>query len=95
MAENNFLTYKNKPIVKSGNEIYYGDMKEPYVVKFTILSTVKAGENEIPGEVKVELLKSDAQLSDKKKAAKETVKNSFFEALDVGFVWLERALKAN
>ena len=80
MAENNFLTYKNKPIVKSGNEIYYGDMKEPYVVKFTVLSTVKAGENEIPGEVKVELLKSGAQLSDKQKAAKETVKNSFFEA---------------
>ncbi|MGN0494008.1 MAG: hypothetical protein ACI4F7_10205 [Acutalibacteraceae bacterium] len=95
MAESKFLTYKDKPLVKSGNEIYYGDMAEPYVVRFTVLSTVKAGENEIPGEVKVELLKSNAQLSDKEKAAKETVKSSFFEALDVGFVWLERALKAN
>ena len=94
MADNNFLTYKEKPFVKCGNEIYYGDMAEPYVIRFTVLSTVKAGDNEIPGKVKVELLKSDTQLSDKDRISKETVKDSFFEALDFGFVWLERALKS-
>lgn len=94
MSENNFLTYKDKPIVKCGNEIYYGNMTEPYVIRFTILSVVKAGDNEIPGKVKVELLKSDTQLSDKDRISKETVKDSFFEALDFGFVWLERALKS-
>ena len=94
MADNNFLTYKEKPLVKCENEIYYGDMAEPYVIRFTVLSTVKAGDNEIPGKVKVELLKSDTQLSDKDRISKETVKDSFFEALDFGFVWLERALKS-
>ena len=94
MADNNFLTYKEKPLVKCGNEIYYGDMAEPYVIRFTVLSTVKAGDNEIPGKVKVELLKSDTKLSDKDRISKETVKDSFFEALDFGFVWLERALKS-
>ena len=93
MADNKFLTYKNKPIVKCGNEIYYGDMAEPYIVRFTVLSTVKAGENEIPGKVKVELLKSDTQLSDKERVVKASEKDSFFDALDVGFVWLERNLK--
>ena len=93
MAENNFLTYKNKPIVKCGNEIYYGDMAEPFVVRFTVLSTVKAGENEIPGKVRVELLKSDTQLPDKDRIVKSSEKDSFFGALDVGFVWLERNLR--
>ena len=93
MAENNFLTYKNKPIVKCGNEIYYGDMAEPFVIRFTVLSTVKAGENEIPGKVKVQLLKSDTQLPDKDRIVKSSEKDSFFDALDVGFVWLERNLK--
>lgn len=93
MAENKFLTYKEKPIVKCGNEIYYGDMAEPYIVRFTVLSTVKAGENEIPGKVKVELLKSDTQLTDKDRVVKSSEKDSFFDALDVGFVWLERNLK--
>ena len=93
MAENNFLTYKEKPIVKCGTEIYYGNMTEPFVIRFTLLSTVKAGENEIPGKVRVELLKSDTQLPDKERIVKASEKDSFFDALDVGFVWLERNLK--
>ena len=68
-------------------------MAEPFIVRFTVLSTVKAGENEIPGKVKVELLKSDTQLSDKERVVKASEKDSFFDALDVGFVWLERNLK--
>lgn len=93
MAENSFLTYKDKPLVKSGNEIYYGSMAEPFVIRFTILSVKKEGENELPERVRVELLKSDTQLSDKERVVKDTVKDSFFDALDFGFVWLERALK--
>lgn len=88
-----FLSYKEKPLVRSGNEIYYGDMAEPFVVKFTILSSKTEGENEVADKIKVQLLKSDIQLSDKDRIVKETTKNSMFEALDFGFVWLERALK--
>lgn len=88
-----FLNYKEKPLVRSGNEIYYGNMAEPYVVKFDILSAKKEGENEVPDKVKVQLLKSDIQLPEKDRIVKETTKSSMFEALDVGFVWLERALK--
>ena len=87
-----FLMYKEKPLVRSGNEIYYGDMSEEFVIRFTILSTKKVGENEIPEKVKVQLLKSDIQLPEKDRVVKESTKNSMFEALDVGFVWLERAL---
>ena len=89
----NFLTYKDKPIVRKKNEIYYGDMSEPYVVKYTILSTIKDGENEIPNKIQVQLMKSDINLPEKSRITKETTKDSMFEALDVGFVWLERALK--
>ena len=89
-----FLMYKDKPLVRSGNEIYYGDMAENFVVRFTILSTKKAGENELPEKVKVQLMKSDIQLAEKDRVTKESTKDNFFDALDVGFVWLERALKA-
>ncbi|HCD80913.1 MAG TPA: hypothetical protein DEQ65_00985 [Ruminococcaceae bacterium] len=94
MAENRFLTYKDKPIVKCGKEIYYGDMSEPYVVRFNVLSTKKEGDDTIPEKVSVELLKSDTQLPEKERVSKNTVKDSFFDALDVGFIWLERALKS-
>lgn len=94
MAENRFLTYKDKPIVKCGKEIYYGDMSEPYVVRFNVLSTKKEGDDTIPEKVSVELLKSDTQLPEKERVSKNTVKDSFFDALDVGFIWLERAIKS-
>lgn len=90
MAEN-FITYKDKPLVRSKNEIYYGDMAEAFVVKFVILSENANGD---PDKIKVQLLKSDTTLSDKERVVKETTKGSMFEALDVGFVWLERNLKA-
>ncbi len=88
-----FLTYKDLPLVRKGNEIYYGSMAEPYVIRFNILSTVKEEGAELPGKVEVQLLKSDTQLSEKERVVKETVRESFYDALDFGFVWLERALK--
>ena len=86
-----FISYKEKPLVRCKNEIYYGNMAEVFVVKFTILSENASGD---PDKIKVQLLKSDTSLSDKDRVVKESTKPSMFEALDVGFVWLERALKS-
>lgn len=85
-----FITYKGKPLVRSKNEIYYGDMAESHVVKFTILSV---DENDEPTKINVQLLKSNTELADKDRVVKESTKSTMFEALDVGFVWLERTLK--
>ena len=85
-----FMTYMGKPLVRSKNEIYYGDMAESHVVKFTILSF---DENDEPTKINVQLLKSNTELADKDRIVKESTKSTMFEALDVGFVWLERTLK--
>ncbi len=86
-----FISYKEKPLVRCKNEIYYGNMADAFVVKFTVLSEDSDGE---PNKIKVQLLKSDTTLSDKERLVKETTKGTMFEALDFGFVWLERALKS-
>ena len=91
MAENKFLSYKGKPLDRRGKEIFYGDMADAYVIKFMVLTETE--KDKIPEKVTVQLLKSDTQLPDKDRVVKETVKDSFFDALDFGFVWLERALK--
>lgn len=88
-----FLTYKDKPLVRKGNEIYYGDMAEKFVVKFTVLEPKDFSEENMPTKVSVQLLKSDIHLPEKERVVKETVKGSLFDAMDFGFVWLERALK--
>ena len=60
------------------------------MVKFDILSKDEKGE---PTKIGIKLLKSDTGLADKDRIIKESTKTTMFEALDVGFVWLERTLE--
>ena len=41
MAYTPKLTYKGRPLVRCGNDIYYGSMSDPYVVYLQVLSTTK------------------------------------------------------
>ena len=38
------LTYKGKPLVRKDNELYYGRMTDPYVLRMQILSTKSVGD---------------------------------------------------
>lgn len=93
MAEKNFLTYKGKPLVRKGNEIYYGNMNDKFVIRFEILSSKSVGETEFADKVSVQLLDSNVELPMKKRISKESERDSLYDALDIGFIWLERALK--
>ncbi len=88
-----FLTYKGKPLVRKGKEIYYGDMSESCVARFEILSAKKDGKLEIADKVLVQLLDSNTDKPMKDRIKKESTKDNLFAALDLGFTWLERALK--
>lgn len=88
-----FLTYKGKPLVRKGNEIYYGDMSEKYVIKLEILSTKNENGLEIADKVKVLLMLSDTEIKLKERIIKTSEKTGLYEAMDIGAVWLERELK--
>lgn len=87
-----FLTYKGKPLVRKGKEIYYGNMSEKLVVRFEILSEKKDGKLKIADKVSVQLLDSNTDIPIKERIKKESTKDTLFDALDLGFTWLERAL---
>ena len=90
---NDFLTFKGKPLVRKGNEIYYGDMSEKYVIKLEVLAEGEVDGNTVPTKVSIQLMLSDTQLPEKDRVKKKSEKAGFYEALDLGVVWLERALK--
>ncbi len=85
-----FLTYKDKPIVRKGNTVYYGDMSEKFVIKLEILTSHKEGELEVADKIKVMLIKNDSEKLDN--VTKSTEKNGFAEAMQFATTWLERAL---
>ena len=94
MADKKFLEYKGKPLVRKGDEIYYGDMSESFIVRFEILSYKKEGKLEIADKVSVQLLDSNTDLDMKDRVKKDSTKDNLFDALDLGFTWLDRALKS-
>ena len=74
MAAKEFLTYKGRPLVRKGNEIYYGDMAEKYVILMQIITTKKDGDLDIADKVLVQLLSTDSDLRPKDRIIKKSEK---------------------
>ncbi len=85
-----FLTYKDKPLVRKGDTVYYGDMSEKYVIRFDILSSHTENGVDVADKIKVNLIKNDSEKLDN--ITKSTEKNGFSEAMYFASTWLERAL---
>lgn len=87
-----FPKYKGKPLVRSGNIIYYGSMNDKYIIKMEIKSTKKIGENEVTEKVIIQLMYTDADVGSRKQIIKTSEKNGLYLAMDIASAWLERAL---
>ncbi len=90
--EQKFFTYKGRPLVRCGDEIYYGNMEEPYVIRLQIKSKKEVGGEEIADKVTVQLMATDPYLSPRKQLVKSSEKKGLFLAMDIADIWLERAL---
>ena len=93
MPENqDFLTYKNRPLVRCAKTVYYGNMTDKYVIKMEIKSTKKQDDLDIADKVAVSLIHTDDNMNEKDRVIKSSEKSGLYEALDLGAIWLERAL---
>ena len=70
-------------------------MADPFVVCLKVQSEKKQGDQTIADKVIIQLLNTDEQISPKEQVVKKREKTGLFNALDLGAVWLERALKKN
>ena len=88
-----FLTYKDKPLVRNGNTMYYGNMSDPFVVIFQINTTKTFKDMEIADKVTIQLVNTDPDIRPRDRIVKKSEKNGLYAAMDIGSIWLERALK--
>ena len=91
-AEEGFPTYKGKPLVRSGDTIYYGSMKDKYVIKIDIKTKKKVGDLDVADKVTVQLMYTDPEIRTRKQIVKTSEKNGLYLALDIAEAWLTRAL---
>lgn len=90
MAEG--LMYKGHPLMRKDNLVYYGSMADSHIVMLQILETKKVNDTEIATRVSVQLQLTDPAAKSRDRVVKKSEKPGFYTALDVGCVWLERAL---
>lgn len=86
------LFYKGYPLVRNGNQIYYGYMADPYVAWITIVDT-----NEVDGVAMTSKARIVLMDTNETNPLKAFVKNAekecgLYEALDMANVWLTKYL---
>ena len=84
-----YLMYKERPLVREGNTICYGDMTEKCVLILEIMSYKEENGEQVPNKIIVQVLDS----KDQTKIIKQGIKEGLYDAFSMGVVWLEHALK--
>ena len=86
------LVYKNHPLRLFDNLIYYCSMADKYIVLLQILDTKKEKDMDVATRVSVQLQLTDPDLKSRDRVVKRSEKDNLYAAMDVGCIWLERAL---
>ena len=93
MAEaNKVLTYKGRPLMRKDNMIYYGSMADSHIIMLQMLETKQVNGQDVASRVSVQLQLTDPAAKSRDRVVKKSEKAGLYTALDVGCVWLERAL---
>ena len=79
-----FVEYKGKPIVRQGDDIFYGDLSEKHYVYMMIMSDKKSARGDtLPATIMVQLL--DGKTGN---PLKQKITNGLSEAFEFAEAWL-------
>ena len=94
MAEEKFLAYKGRPLVRKDNTIYYGSMADEYVCTLQIVSYKEQNGEQEPDKIQMQLLKTDPTLPILERLVKNSEKNGLYNAIETAAIWLDRVAQA-
>lgn len=95
MAQNTGFIYKNKPLVRSGDKIFYGDPADKYIICMTVETDKNVNGLNIPEKLQIQLISTDPSMSKRKRIVRTTSKEGFYRSLDIAEAWLKRYLRGN
>ena len=88
LLDGKYLMYKNKPLVREGDTICYGDMSEKCILILEIMSYKKVGNEDIPNDILIQIVDS----KDPSNVLKQGSKKGLNDAFSFGLVWLDLEL---
>ena len=86
------LMYKGRPLMRKDNLMYYGSMADSHIVMLQVLETKKIGDEDVASKVSIQLQLTDPSVRSRDRIVKKSEKDGLYTALDLGSIWLERAL---
>ena len=86
------LVYRGHPLRRVDNLIYYGMMSDKYIIMMQILDTKTVQDMKVATRVYVQHQLTDPDLKFRDRIVKKSEKDSLYAAMDIGAIWLERAL---
>ena len=93
ITEREVLIYRDKPLIRSGNVLYFGDFNENFITRFTILESEKVNDLDMAKKITIELLEKHGESIETAKLTKKAERTSMWAALDIGIYWLEDILE--
>lgn len=91
--KNQFFLYKNRPLVRCKDTIYYGSMADEYVVMMQIHGTKTFEDMQLSDKVSIKLIMTDESKNPLERIVKTSEKDGLYKALDIADIWLTDALK--
>ncbi|MBR2019770.1 MAG: hypothetical protein IKA05_05165 [Clostridia bacterium] len=90
LVEGKYLEYLDKPLVREGDTICYGDLNEKCILILEIMSYKEVDGKQVPKNILIQVIDS----KDSSKIIKQGSKEGLHDAFTLGLVWLDMALKA-
>ncbi|MBQ9535696.1 MAG: hypothetical protein IJU78_07635 [Clostridia bacterium] len=86
------LYYKGRPLMRKDSIIYYGSMADKYIIMLQVLASEKKDDIKLSKKVSIQLQLTDPDISSKDRVVKSAERDGLYNAVDLGSIWLERAL---
>ena len=90
-ANKEIFTYKGKPLLRKDNMIYYGNVDDKYVVRFTLEGGKDVKGLQVASRVTVDLMTNEGE--ERSKIIKQAERDGLYKALDIGCFWLQDAIE--
>lgn len=84
-----FLMYKGRPLVRSGETLYYGSMGDKCVAHLQIKSQTPAHGMNMANKVVVQLILTDETLPLKERILNKAERDGLYEALSIANIWID------
>ena len=84
-----YLEFQNKPLVREGDTICYGDMNEKCILIMEILSYKDINDKKLPDKIMIQIIDS----KNPNRIIRQGSYNGLHDAFGMGLIWLDQALQ--